>query len=188
MVRPPSKHQAFSGPCTPNGIAPTCTASRNRCTHGSPAGSVASRGQCTTSAPKVCKRATSAASANSGTNTVMGHLTARANVLAAKAALPHEAIASDGRASLRHEVRPNRSAATRCNNSVNKWRDFCEPATLWVSSLIHTPPFSEKPSSSDNLSARANGVNTNPVPATVAMCVSSSTISASRSVSLMPWA
>ena len=40
MVRPPSRHHAFSGPCTLNGTAPAATASRKRCTHGSPGGSV----------------------------------------------------------------------------------------------------------------------------------------------------
>ena len=45
IVRPPSRHSAFSGPCTVNGIAPASTASRNRSIAGSPGGSDASRSQ-----------------------------------------------------------------------------------------------------------------------------------------------
>ena len=43
IVRPPSRHSAFSGPCTLNGTAPAATASRNRSTAGSPGGSSARR-------------------------------------------------------------------------------------------------------------------------------------------------
>ena len=43
IVRPPSRHSAFSGPCTLNGTAPAATASRNRSTAGSPGGSAARR-------------------------------------------------------------------------------------------------------------------------------------------------
>ena len=39
IVRPVSRLSAFSGPCTTNGTAPSSTAARKRCTHGSPGGS-----------------------------------------------------------------------------------------------------------------------------------------------------
>ena len=69
IVRPPSRHHAFSGPCTPKGIAPATIASRNLNTHGSPGGSVASLAQRTTFAFSALKILSVGASACSGTNT-----------------------------------------------------------------------------------------------------------------------
>ena len=51
IVRPPSRHSAFSGPCTLNGTAPASTASRKRSTVGSPGGSSARRSHVVITAP-----------------------------------------------------------------------------------------------------------------------------------------
>ena len=117
-VRPPSRHHAFSVPCTLNGIAPAATASRKRCTHGSPGGSPGIRGHSTTVAPSCTNRFVTWRFAEGGTKTRIGHETAVASVAAASAAFPHEAIASGGRCD--HSARPICSAARRCSRIVNR--------------------------------------------------------------------
>ena len=63
----------------------------------------------------------SSAAAFSGTNTSIGQLIALASVEAAKAALPHDAIASGGRASgVDHDAVPVFSAASKCSISVKR--------------------------------------------------------------------
>ncbi len=105
-VRPPSRHSAFSGPCTLNGMAPASTASRKRWMHGSPGGSPARRGHVTTVAPSPSRRASTPGSAFGGTNTSRAHDAAAASVAAASAALPHDAMASGGRSALRAKAAP----------------------------------------------------------------------------------
>ena len=187
MVRPPSRHHAFSGPWTPKGTLPAATASRKRCTHGSPGGSSSRRGHVSTRAPRPSRIARVAASAVTGTKTRIGQSTARASVLAAIAALPQEAMARGGRdAGSRHGARPARSSTSRWRRIVKRCRAFCEPATWRVSSLIHTPPGSTKPSRAESASWRANGVARKPVPATRATRASTSRTNASREASSMP--
>ena len=106
----------FSMPCTVNGMAPSLTASRNRWMHGSPAGSVDRRGHSTISASSSVSRASTTGSALGGTNTRRGHAIAAANVEAANAALPHDAMANGGRSTVPlHGERPNDSAVLRCS-------------------------------------------------------------------------
>ena len=105
---------------TENGTAPSRTASRKRCTHGSPGGSVVSRGQVTTCAPRWSSRSTTAGSAVGGTNTRIGHCTDAARVAAASAALPHDVMASGGRWCCGHGARPVSSTVIRWRRIVNR--------------------------------------------------------------------
>ena len=50
---------------------------------------------------------------------------------------------------------------------------LCEPDTLRVSSLTHTPPSGEKPSDSLSSRLRENGVTAKPWPSTAATAASS---------------
>ena len=188
-VRPPSRHSAFSGPCTANGSAPAATASRKRYTHGSPGGSSGRRGQMFTSACSACSRASTASLAHGGTNTRIRHPSAAASVDAAMAALPHDEMASGGRSATDdHGASPICSAACRCSRMLNRCRAFWLPATLPVSSFTHTPPAAAKPSSSLNASARCIGVVRNPTPATAATRWSRSRTSTARAAASMPCA
>ena len=145
MVRPPSRHHAFSVPCTPNGTDPAATASRNRNTHGSPAGSESRRGHTVTVAPSVKSVSSTVADADGGTKTSIGHSTARAIVEAAIAALPHDAMARRGRDVGDHRETPASSDISNCTISVKRCRALCEPATLFVSSFTQTPPVTVNP-------------------------------------------
>ena len=143
-VRPPSSANAFSGPCTPNGTAPAATASRNRCTQGSPGGSSSRRGQIVTSARSRCNASSTTGSAHGGTKTSSSRRSAAASVAAASAALPHEAMARR----LSRPPTPSASAALRWSRIEKRWRALWLPATFPVSSLTHTPPSSVNPSAS----------------------------------------
>ena len=98
IVRPPSRHSAFSGPCTLNGTAPAATASRNRSTAGSPGGSLERRSHGWTVAPSDSRmrehRRTTPTSARTRRSASAAR---RASVAAAIAALPHDAMASGRR-------------------------------------------------------------------------------------------
>ena len=183
-VRPPSSASAFSGPCTVKGIDPAATASRNRNIAGSPAGSDGRRSQRWTRAPSRSSSEPNPSLIQVGTYTSIGQFAAAANVAAASAALPQDAIANGGRS-----VRcPSRAAAARCSRIVNRCRAFWLPATPPVSSFTQTPPPSVKPSASDNASDRPNGVGTNPTPATRRTVSSSSSTISRRVAASMPFA
>jgi hypothetical protein len=126
--------------------------------------------------------------AEGGTNTSIGQSTARARVDAAIAALPHDAIASLGRADGTHRAVPASSDINNCTISVKRWRALCDPATLRVSSLTQMPPDGANPSAADSSSARASGVRRNPVPATRATASSRPVMTASLRVSSSPTA
>ena len=68
---------------------------------------------------------------------------ARASTAAARAALPQLAIARSGRAS--GSASPSRSATSRWSSTPMRCRPLCDPVTLPVSSLTHTPPDGAEP-------------------------------------------
>jgi len=117
MVRPPSRHRPFSGPCTLNGIAPPATDSRNRSTAGSPA-SASRRGHLLMCADSESRVSMTAPPSMFGTYTWIGQPAVFASVDAAMAALPHDAMASGRRASF--DARPSSSAARRCSRIVTR--------------------------------------------------------------------
>ena len=117
IVRPPSRHSAFSGPCTLNGTAPAATASRNRSTAGSPGGSRGAPLARVDRRPEALQRRRApTADAHVGTNTSIGQYARRASVAAAIAAFPHEAMASGRRG-------PSRQAQRLGRDEVQQDRD-----------------------------------------------------------------
>ena len=67
-----------------------------------------------------------------------------------------------------------RSPAISSSSSVpNRWRALCEPETLPVSSLTHTPPCPANAEASLKLALRSKGVTRNPAPSTRARSWSS---------------
>jgi hypothetical protein len=127
---------------------------------------VSRRGHTTIVAPSFSSVSKTEDDALGGTCTAIGHDIAAAKVLAAIAALPHDAIASDGRFFGVHGARPAASTNNKCSNSVKMCLALCEPPTLAVSSFTQMPPVAENPSASDSSSLRVSGVRKKPVPAT----------------------
>ena len=101
-------------------------------------------------------------SASTGTNTCSRRPTARASTAAARAALPQLAIARSGRAF--GPASPSRSETSRWSRTPMRCRPLCDPATLPVSSLTHTPPAALNPRRSERTPTRPNGVTTKPRP------------------------
>ena len=161
IVRPPSRQSPFSGPCTVKGTAPPATASRNRCTHGSPGGSVGHPGHSDQPAPSSRRRATHGRQRPVGTKTCNGPLRGpRPAWPRPTAALPHDAMASGGRrrrAPRRAARRPAGAAGSPAGASPCGCRRRCRSRPS-----PSTPPSRANPRASESASARANGVVTKP--------------------------
>ena len=122
MVRPPSRHHAFSVPCTLNGTAPSADRLAES-VNARIAGRVGGEARALDDVgPELAPAASSRGdSPTSGTKTRIGHCTAAASVAAARAALPHEAMANGGRpAGDDHGARPARSAVTKWSRMPNR--------------------------------------------------------------------
>ena len=185
--RPVSRHSAFSGPWTAKGMAPAATASRNRCTQGSPGGSSATRGQTVTSAPSSRRRATTGAAAQVGTNTSTGHAAALARVAAASAALPQEAMASrrslgDGRhAELLGGQQVQQDAGEVPAPCGSRPRCPCRPSPA----RRHR---GRTPGPRSGAGSGRTGVTTKPTPSTAVTASSRERTSLARSSAPIPWA
>ena len=123
-------------------------------------------------APSDSSSPSTSAPAHVGTNTSSGHSARWASVAAAIAALPHEAMASGGRA---RSTSPSDSAATRWSRIVTRWRPLWLPPTLPVSSFTHT----FAPIALDTSGECANGVTVNPS--------ASVRVRATHAASVIPW-
>ena len=164
-------------PCTLNGTAPAATASRNRM-HARVARRivVAARTRLTIAAPSRSSARRPPGRAHGGTNTSIGHSTARGERRRGQ-----RRVAARGDRQRRPVRRtdgprrePQRSAARRCSRIVNRCRALWLPATLPVSSFTQTPPSAGTRARRTARRSGANGVTLKPVPATAAIAASSS--------------
>ena len=146
IVRPVSRHSAFSGPWTANGMAPAATARAERGARtGRRAGRRAPAGRRLTSAPSSREPGQRRAGRpTSGRTPAAATPTARASVAAASAALPHEAMAS-ARSLPATGATPSRSAASRCSRMPTRCRALWLPATLPVSSFTQHAAIAREP-------------------------------------------
>ena len=131
-VRPPSRHSAFSGPCTVNGIAPPATASRKRSIAGSPADRRRAVRTVWIRAPS-----RSSSSPDVGRSSTSGRTRRSASRRAGPAwrRRSRRCRTTRSRAAPGPGSRPSSSAARRWSRIGTRWRALCDPATLPVSSF-----------------------------------------------------
>ena len=130
MVRPPSRHPRSPVPCTVNGIGAAVDRVANRSIAGSPGGrrAIVHIDGCPPLTPRGDQRRARWPCRYEDLDRPA--TAALARVAAARAALPHEAIASGGRLGGRRGDRaPDHSAASRCSRIVIRWRALWLPAT-----------------------------------------------------------